>query len=77
MQLKRNNEIINHLNEKIILLDPVNTLMRGYSITRLNGKALTNASVLVSGMLLETQLANGKFKSTVELKNDYGKEKDI
>ena len=77
MQLRRNNEIINHLNEKIILLDPVNTLMRGYSITRLNGKALTNASVLVSGMLLETQLANGNFISTVELKNDYGKEKDL
>lgn len=75
MQIKRNNEIINHLNEKIILLDPVNTLIRGYSITRLNGKALTNASDLVSGMLLETQLANGKFKSTVELNNDYGKEK--
>ena len=67
-KFKRNNEIIDHLSEKIILLNPVNTLMRGYSITRLNGKALTESSDLVSGMQLETQLANGIVISIVEKK---------
>ena len=67
-QVKRNNEIIDHLYEKITLLDPVNTLMRGYSITRLNGKAITNSSELKKGIQIETQLAEGIVISTVENK---------
>ena len=67
-QVKRNNEIIDHLYEKITLLDPVNTLMRGYSITRLNGQAITNSSLLKKGIQIETQLAEGMVISTVDNK---------
>ena len=67
-QLKRNNELITFLYEKIMLLDPVNTLKRGYSITRLNGKTLTNSSDLLSGMQIETQLSNGNVISIVDKK---------
>lgn len=67
-QIRRNNEIIDHLYEKITLLDPVNTLMRGYSITRLNGKAIINSSELKKGIQIETQLAEGIVISTVENK---------
>jgi exodeoxyribonuclease VII large subunit len=62
-------EQINHIEEKVKLLDPVNTLMRGYSITRLNGKAVTDADKLKIGEQIETELANGVLISTIEKKN--------
>ena len=62
-------EQINHIEEKVKLLDPVNTLMRGYSITRLNGKAVTDAEKLKIGEQIETELANGVLISTIEKKN--------
>ena len=68
LQLERNKDIINHLSEKVMLLDPVNTLNRGYSITRLKGKALTDSFDLVSGMQIETQFAKGNVISTIEKK---------
>ncbi len=69
MQIQNNKKTITHISEKITLLDPVNTLKRGYSITRINGKALTETSGIAAGMKLETELAKGKIISTVEKKN--------
>ena len=68
LQIKKNNELIMHLADKTNLLDPVNTLKRGYSITRLNGKALTETKELSAGMQLETKLADGIVFSRVEEK---------
>ena len=65
-QMQRNKDLLNHLTEKINLLDPVNTLLRGYSITRLNGKALTESSDVEIGMQIETELARGVIISTVK-----------
>ncbi len=48
------------------LADPGKVLARGYSITRLNGKAIKNAVVLKSGDCLETELAEGIVKSEVK-----------
>ena len=46
-------------------VDPCNVLKRGYSITRLNGKAVKDITELSSGDCLETQLAGGTVKSVV------------
>ncbi len=46
-------------------LSPEATLRRGYSITRIGGKALTDASLATEGTVIETTLANGKIISTV------------
>lgn len=46
-------------------VDPRNVLKRGYSITRLNGKAVKDITELSSGDCLETQLAGGTVKSVV------------
>jgi len=56
---------IAHLEEKIQLLDPVNLLRRGYSITRANGKVVRNAKTLKKGQVIETALHDGRFESVV------------
>lgn len=51
------------------LLDPQRVLNRGYSITRLNGQVIKDASTLKSGDVLQTLFASGSVASTVsELK---------
>jgi exodeoxyribonuclease VII large subunit len=46
-------------------LSPVATLRRGYSVTRVDGHAVTNASTLAPGTTIETTLANGTITSTI------------
>jgi exodeoxyribonuclease VII large subunit len=58
-----------HAEEKVKLLDPVNTLRRGFSITRLGGKALTRADKAIAGDKIITELADGTLTSIVEKKN--------
>ena len=48
------------------VLSPENTLKRGYSITRVYGKALRDASELPAGTEIETTLASGQIKSVVK-----------
>ncbi len=64
--LKNHKESLAHLSDKTHLLDPVNTLKRGYSITRYHGKALTDTRKLSKGMVVETELAEGKIVSIIE-----------
>jgi exodeoxyribonuclease VII large subunit len=64
--LKENNTQLAHLSEKVSLLDPLNTLKRGYSITRFNGHALTDPSQVNGGENIETILAGGTLSSTVK-----------
>lgn len=45
------------------VLDPVNTLRRGYSITRAEGRAVTEPAKLPPGTIIETTLAGGKITS--------------
>lgn len=45
--------------------DPGKVLEQGYSITRVNGKAVKNAAILKPGDLLETEVAQGKISSQV------------
>lgn len=59
------NKHLQMLEQKVALLDPLNVLKRGYSITRLNGKALTSIDSLKASDLLHTQLAQGSINSTI------------
>ncbi len=56
---------IEKYESKNTLLDPEHILKRGYSITLLNGKVLTDAALLNKGKRIRTILLNGEFESTV------------
>lgn len=47
-------------------LSPQATLRRGYSVTRVNGKAVTSAASVADGCVIETTLAAGKIISVVK-----------
>lgn len=51
---------------KMKYVDPGNVLERGYSITRLNGKAVKDKAALKPGDLLETEVAHGTIYSEVK-----------
>ncbi len=46
--------------------DPRTTLRRGYSITRVDGRVVTDADSIAPGAVLETTLAKGKIVSTAQ-----------
>ena len=57
--LRRKSDRLNSLQEMLNALSPEATLRRGYSITRVNGKTVTDASQVSAGAEIETTLANG------------------
>jgi exodeoxyribonuclease VII large subunit len=57
--LRRRNDRLDSMQEMLNALSPEATLRRGYSITRVEGKAVTDASQIPSGTEIETTLANG------------------
>ena len=64
--ISRGTQRINNFEQLLKVLDPSNTLKRGYSITRVDGKSVKNADNLSSGTLLTTKFYNGEIKSRVE-----------
>lgn len=54
---------LQRLDDMLRLLSPNNTLRRGYSITRVNGHAVSDASKISPGTTVETTLASGKIIS--------------
>ncbi|MDE6794001.1 MAG: exodeoxyribonuclease VII large subunit [Muribaculaceae bacterium] len=63
--VKRSSARLDNLTGMIEVLSPANTLRRGYSITRVNGHAVTDASTVKPGDILETQLNSGTILSKV------------
>jgi len=57
---------IEFTQNKLHLLEPSNVLKRGFSITRLKGKALHNTEILKNGDVIETELLEGVIKSCIE-----------
>lgn len=57
---------LSHYSEKLELLAPTNILRRGFSITRHNGKAVTNATDLRPGDTVETTFMEGTRTMRVE-----------
>ncbi len=68
-QIERKKKDLALLETKAKLLDPSNTLARGYSITRKNGIAITSTTTLEIGDTIETTLAEGIVFSKVEKTN--------
>ncbi|KAF0201106.1 MAG: exodeoxyribonuclease VII large subunit [Bacteroidetes bacterium] len=62
---KKHSTSIDHIENKVRLLDPVNVLKRGFSITRFNGKALVPGINPAAGDKLETETLTGKIHSIV------------
>ncbi len=56
---------IEKISAKLVLLNPLGVLGRGYSITMVNGKALLSPSEVKDGTLIETVLHKGKLVSRV------------
>lgn len=60
---------LRHLEQATRLLDPVNILKRGYSITYLKDKAIIDAREASEGDVITTRLFSGLIKSKVEGQN--------
>ena len=56
---------IRHLEKVIKILDPINILRKGFSISRINGKALKSSDKIEVGNILETELSEGKLESKI------------
>ena len=57
---------LKHKTNSIELLSPKNIMKRGFSVTRMNGKVITNADEVRPGQLIETQLYTGGLASRIE-----------
>jgi len=57
---------IKHFEQAIRLLDPINVLQRGYSITYLREKAIKDSSELQAGDIIRTKVYKGSVNSKVE-----------
>jgi exodeoxyribonuclease VII large subunit len=54
------------VSDRLRLLDPVNTMARGWSITRdSSGKTVRSAAQVTAGEQMTTQLSDGTISSTV------------
>lgn len=62
-------------SDRLRLLDPVNTMARGWSITRdANGKAIRGVTSLKKGQVISTSFADGDATSTVETTSTRNKQ---
>jgi exodeoxyribonuclease VII large subunit len=65
-QLKVQLNNIQRIGEAIKLVEPKNTLKRGYSISRKNGQAIKDSHELQIGEEIETTLFKGKVISEIK-----------
>ena len=63
--VRRQNDRLDAASRLVEALSPQAVLRRGYSVCRVNGRAVTDASALNAGDILTTVLASGSIKSTV------------
>ncbi len=64
-RIKTESNHLIHLSEKLKILDPVNVLKKGFSITRFHGKAVDNTQEMKIGSLIETEFSEGKIESKI------------
>ncbi|MGB0391529.1 MAG: exodeoxyribonuclease VII large subunit [Salibacteraceae bacterium] len=70
-QLQKSFNDIDVFTTKLKMLDPKNVLKRGFSITSVNGKIVTDTRNLKIGQVLTTQLQNGIIASEIkEINNE-------
>ena len=63
IQIKTNNYI--RLLSKLEVLNPITTIKRGYTITRINDKSITSIKTIKKNDVIITELVDGKIKSEV------------
>ena len=61
---------LKQLEEQIRILDPVNILKRGYSITYADGRVLRDVSEVQPGKIITTKLYHGNINSEVKSKSE-------
>lgn len=61
--ISRSRQKIENLESLVMVLDPKNTIKRGYSITRINGKAVKSVNEVHHGDILTTMLDDGEIRS--------------
>jgi exodeoxyribonuclease VII large subunit len=66
--IRNEKKTINSIDDKLRLVDPMNILKRGYSLTMMGGRILKSVFDVKEGDLVETQLRDGKIVSKVERK---------
>ncbi len=64
--LARQNDRVLSLESLVKVLDPVSTLKRGYSLTLINGRAVTDSNMVTRGDIIETKLSSGSLISIVD-----------
>lgn len=64
--LQRATDLLHRKEEMVAMLDPRDTLRRGYSITRVDGKAVRSAADVPPGAEITTTLFEGTVKSTAK-----------
>ncbi|MCI5627392.1 MAG: exodeoxyribonuclease VII large subunit [Porphyromonadaceae bacterium] len=64
--LQQRKQRIDALSRLVDVLNPVATLRRGYTITRIDGHALKSAADATSGAVMETYFPDGTIKSEVK-----------
>jgi len=64
--IRTENKNLLQITDKLRLVDPLNILKRGYSLTMMNGKILKSVQNLKVGDLLETRMRDGSIGSRVE-----------
>jgi exodeoxyribonuclease VII large subunit len=64
-RLQKADYTLDRTEQALRLLDPVNVLRRGYSITRHNGKILKDASLVSKGAAIDTTLYKGSIVSII------------
>jgi exodeoxyribonuclease VII large subunit len=65
--------LVNQKENLVRLMDPVNVLRRGYSITTVDGHTVNAKTNIEEGTVIKTQSFDLEIESTVTKKNIYGK----
>jgi len=63
--INNKNKKLSSLENTLNILKPENVLLRGYTITSLNGKILKRSDQLKAEEIIDTQFSDGKVKSKV------------
>ena len=65
LYLKNSELALENIEKNIQIMDPINVLKRGFSITYFNGKSIKNVSQLEEGAAINTMLFKGTIDSTI------------
>jgi len=65
-RIEKEQQKMDLVQRTIEMAQPDNILKRGFSIARLNGKAVKDATLLKAGDIIETEFADGKIRSEVK-----------